>query len=105
MNELERIRQNKINSMLNSNKDQQEETQRIQEQFSQIESMIKQRFTKEALERYGNIKTADPKKAVQVMGLLGQMLEKGSVNTIKDSQLKEMLRSLSAKREITIKRK
>ena len=59
------------------------------------EAVVKQVFTKDALSRYGNIKAAHPEKAIQVLVVLGQLIQQGKVNQINDAQLRELLKKLT----------
>ena len=80
------------------------EQQKIKQQITELELAVKQKLTKEALQRYGNIKAAYPDKAVQLLVRLAQNLDK--FNTINDSQLKEILKQMTPKkREFKIRRK
>ncbi len=56
-----------------------------------LEGMVKQKLTKQALERYGNIKTGHPDKAVQLLLILGQAIQTQEIGTIDDEQLKQIL--------------
>lgn len=84
---------------------QQESDQTIQKQFEMIESMVRQRMTKEALQRYGNIRAAHPEKAIQLVAILGQAIQDGQINNINDAELKEILSRMTntRKTKITIK--
>ncbi|GEM_PF-559564 len=83
--------------------------QRVQEQASQhqveeaqasqqiaaLETMIKTRLTRDALQRYGNIKAAHPEKAVQLLVVLGRLINTGRAGIIGDDDLKSLLRMMS----------
>jgi DNA-binding TFAR19-related protein (PDSD5 family) len=100
MTDLEEIRRRKLEEMMV----QQQEEQQIQQQVQQLEVMIKQKLTKKALERYSNIKAAHPEKAVQLLVVLGQIIQAGN-NMIDDNQLKELLVRLTPKkRDFRIKK-
>lgn len=82
----------------------QEETQ-LQQQIQQLEQFVKQFFTKEALARYGNLKTAHPDKAVQLLVLLAQAIQTKQISMIDDLTLKEILKKLTPeKKEIKIRK-
>ncbi|MBS3127579.1 hypothetical protein J4410_00355 [Candidatus Woesearchaeota archaeon] len=76
-----------------------------QQQLAQLEQIIKSRFTKEALQRFGNIKAAYPEKASQVILILGQALQKEEFPVIDDQLLKQVLIRLQEKKEMNITRK
>ena len=99
MSELDEIRQRKIMEMhQRQNEDIQEEMQ-LQQQIAQLESVVKQALTKDALERFGNLKAAYPEKAVQVLVVLGQLIQSGKINKIDDGQLKELLSTIATRKK------
>ena len=71
-----------------------------------MESVAKQFMTKEALARYGNLKTAHQEKSLQLLLILFQAIQKGQIKSqIDDSTLKKVLEQLTPKKkEIRIKR-
>ena len=54
------------------------EEQEFQQQVQQLEAIVKQRMTKEVMQRYGNVKAANPQKALQLIAILGQFIQSGS---------------------------
>tara|TARA_Y100000310_G_scaffold109178_1_gene107612 strand:- start:8366 stop:8620 length:255 start_codon:yes stop_codon:yes gene_type:complete len=81
------------------------EEEQLQEQITQLETLVKTKLTRDALSRYSNIKTAHPDKMVQLLVVLGQMVQGGEVESIDDEKLKEILHQMApAKKEFTIKR-
>lgn len=110
MDELEELKRKKLEELKKQQEEalqnQAEEQAQLQQQIDQLESVVKQIFTKEALSRYGNIKAAHPEKAVQLLVVLGQLIQQGKIKQINDSQLKEILKKLTPeKKEFKIKRK
>ena len=99
LEELMRLQQQKSNQ-------QQDEQAQIQQQVEQMEEIVRQFLTKEALERYGNIKAAHKEKALQMLVVLFQAIQKGQIQgKIEDSLLKKILEQLTPKKkEFTIKR-
>ena len=72
----------------------------MQHQVAQIEEVVKQFFTKEALERYGNLKTAHQEKAVQLLLVLMQAIQKGQIKgKIDDIMLKKLLEQMEPKKK------
>lgn len=70
-----------------------------------LENAVKSVMTKEAVERFGNIKAVNPEKAVQVLMVLSQLMNAGRIKEVTDSVLKDVLVQLEpAKREFKIKR-
>ncbi|MFC1730898.1 DNA-binding protein [candidate division KSB1 bacterium] len=107
MSELEDIRKRRMEELQQNyaQENTQQEAQ-IQEQINQIEAVVKQRFTKEALQRYSNIKAADPEKASQLLLIIAQFLQAGKINQIDDETLKNIIiRVTPKKREMKITRK
>ncbi|MBS3097853.1 hypothetical protein J4209_03620 [Candidatus Woesearchaeota archaeon] len=110
MDELEDIKRKKLVEL----REQQEESlqeqikqeAQLQQQVGQLEMIVRQILTKEALQRYGNLKAAHPEKAIQLLVVLGQAIQQGQIQKIDDSQLKEILKQLSpGKKEFKIQRK
>lgn len=106
MDELEAIRQKKMQEMQNealNNQFQQESM--INQQLEQAELIVKQKMTKEAIQRYTNIKLAHPEKAVHALMVMARALESKQVTQINDDLLKHFLGALTAKKkEFNIKR-
>lgn len=106
MDELEKIRMRKMQEMqANSLNSQFQQEVALQQQLEQIESVVKQSMTKEAVTRFGNIKAAHPEKAVQALVVMARALETRQVAQINDELLKHFLGALTPqKRKINIKR-
>ncbi|MDP6265465.1 MAG: DNA-binding protein [Candidatus Woesearchaeota archaeon] len=109
MSELDEIKQRKMEelkqSQLEQSQQQSLEEDQIKQQIAQLEIMIKQALTKDALQRYGNLKTASPDKAVQVLVILAQALQSGQITKVDDDTLKEILKKITPeKKDIKIKR-
>ena len=107
MDELEDIKKRKLKELMGQQEDQFAEQQQAQQQIMQLENAVKQFLTKEALERFGNLKTAHGEKALNLLAVLGQMIQNGQIKEkITDSELKEILRQLEPKKkDFNIKRK
>ena len=109
MDELEEIKKRKLHELrkkqLEDMQQQAQEQQQLQQQIQQLEIIIKQALTREALERYSNLKTAFPDRAVQLLVILAQAIQSGQITKIDDNTLKEILKKLTPeKREFKIKR-
>lgn len=101
---LDEIRKKKLEEMKNMQGVNEE--QQLQQQIQEIESVVKTKLTKDALERYGNIRTAYPEKAVQLIVLLGELLQSGKVDIIDDNMLKEIIMRITPKKkEFRIRRR
>ena len=93
LEELMRLQQQKSNQ-------QQDEQAQIQQQVEQMEEIVRQFLTKEALQRYGNIKAAHKEKALQMLVVLFQAIQKGQIQgKIEDSLLKKILEQLTPKKK------
>src|SRR3989338_6212481 len=104
MSELDEIRKRKLEQLrrLQSAQGQQSPGEdNLAQQIAQLESMVKPAFTREALERYGTIKTAFPEKAVQVLVVLAQFIQSGKVKHVDDDLLKKLLTQLTPKKRET----
>lgn len=99
LEELMRLQQQKAQQ-------QSDEQSQIQQQVEQIESVVRQFLSKEALARYGSLKAAHQEKALQLLVVLFQAIQKGQVQgKIEDSLLKKILEQLTPKKkEFKIKR-
>ncbi len=74
-------------------------------QIAQLEALVKQKLTREALMRLGNIKAAHHERFIQLLVVIGQLIQAGEVDTIDDSMLKDLLRRMAAgKRDIQIRK-
>ena len=109
MDELEELKKKKLQELQQKQQEslqnQAQEQAQLQQQIEQLEAAVKQFFTKEALQRYGNLKAAHPEKAVQVLVVLGQLMQSGKITSkITDDQLKELLKQIEPKKkDFTIK--
>lgn len=99
LEDLMRLQQEKLQQ-------QAQEQAQIQQQIEYMEDVVRQYLIKEALVRYGNLKTAHQEKALQLLIVLFQAIQKGQIKSkIDDSTLKKILEQLTPKKkEIKIKR-
>ena len=97
MTDIEELKRKKLEELQRQQQPNSEEAQ-IQQQVEQLESVVKQRLTKKALERYGNLKTAYPELAVQLLILLSQAIQTNQIKTIDDDALKNLLMRLQPKK-------
>ena len=98
---LDDIRRKKLEALMQQqNARQPDEESQLKQQIEQMESVVRQFFTKEALARYGNLKAAHQEKAIQVLVVLFQAIQKGQVQgKIEDSLLKKILEQLTPKKK------
>jgi len=110
MDELEELKKKRLEELQKQQEEslqqQAQEQQQLQSQIEQLETLVKQYLSKEALQRYGNLKTAHQEKAVQLLVILGQAIQQGQIKEkITDEKLKEILKQLQPeKKEFKIKR-
>ncbi|MBU1245377.1 MAG: DNA-binding protein [Nanoarchaeota archaeon] len=84
-----------------------EEQLKLQQQIKQLDESVKQYLTKEAITRYGNLKSAHPELAIQVAAIILQAINSGQIKEkITDDQLKNILKQFQQpKKEFKITRK
>src|SRR3989344_9239545 len=103
MPELDEIRKKKLEESRKLQQgrceEQAQEEMQGQRQIQQLEAIVKQALTKEALERYGNLKAAYPEKAVQLLVILVQAIQQGQIQKVDDDTLKQILKKLSPKKK------
>ena len=109
MDNLQEIKKRKLQELkrrqLGQIQQQAQEEEQLQQQIQQIEMIVKQALTKDALERYGNLKVAYPDKVVQLLVILANAIQSGQISSIDDNTLKEVLKKLSPrKKEFKINR-
>jgi len=109
MDELEALKRKRLEELRRQQEasweDQRAEETQLKQQLEELEGIVKQILTKDALSRYGNIKAANPEKAVQVLVVLGQLIQQGKIREINDAQFKEILKKLTPeKKDFKIKR-
>ncbi len=106
MDELEEIRRRKLEEIQRRQIQQQfQEEAQLRQQVDQLEQIVRQNLTKEALQRYGNLKTAHPEKAVQLLVILAQLIQNGA-ERIDDGMMKRILVRLAPqKKEFKLNRK
>lgn len=75
----------------------------LQKQIQEIENIAKQYLSKEALIRYGNLKTAFPEKSIKVATLIVQLVNNNQIKEkLEDKDLKYLLEQLQDKKEFRI---
>ena len=107
---LDEIRKKKIEELMRLQQDKaQQESQeqaQVQQQVEMMENAVRQFLDKDALARYGSLKTAHQEKALQLLMILFNAIRSGQLKEkITDQQLKKLLeRFTPKKKEIKIKR-
>jgi len=103
---LDEIKKRKLEELMRMQQDQAQEHAQIQQQIEQMENIVRQFLTKDALARYGTLKTAHHEKALQLLVVLFQAIQKGQIpDKVDDLTLKKILEQMTPKRrDIKIKR-
>ena len=107
---LEDIKRRKLeelqNKIFQESQQQVHEEIKLQQQIELIENIAKKYLTREAIQRYSNLKIAHPEKAIQVISLIVQASQSGQLNEkIDDVRFKELLKQLDApKKEFKLRR-
>ena len=90
---------------MNELQDQLKEQQKLQQEFLQIETAVKSYLTKDALIRYGTLKTAHPQTAIKVIASLAQAIQSGHITEkITDLELKAFLMQIQEKKTFRIRK-
>ena len=99
MEELMRMQQQKAGQ-------EQNEQAKLSQQIEMMEETVRQYLSKDALVRYGTLKTAHQEKAIHLLIVLFQAIQKGQApRQIDDNMLRKLLEQLTPKkREMKIKR-
>ncbi len=106
MSEASEIREKKLAELREKYAQQQQEEQQKQQAEQQIESMLKRFLSPEAKARLKNVKLVNEQLYWNVVQQLLVLARSGRLQgKISDEQAKKILKSLSQKREISIKRK
>ena len=103
---LDELRKKKLEELMQAQQQKAQEQGQIQQQIEQMEGIVRQFLTKESLARYGTLKTAHQEKALQLLVVLFQAIQKGQIQgKVEDALLKKILEQLTPKKkEIKIKR-
>lgn len=106
MDDLEEIKKRKLQEMMAQQEQQNQEHAQAEQQIKQLELVVGKHMTREALERYGNLKAAHPDKAMQLLVILAQLIQQGQISgKIDDDALKKLLIEITPKhKDIKIKR-
>lgn len=104
--EYEQIRQEKIGQLKENMQKQLEERNRQKEAELKLEEILRLCLTTEAKARLYNIKLVNLDLYFKTAQFLAYLQQAGKIkNKITEEQLKELLKKLAEKKEITIKRK
>ena len=80
-----------------------EDAEKLELQIQEIENITKQHLNKEALIRYGNLRTAFPEKAIKVAALIVQLInERQITEKLDDEKFKFLLKQMQDKKDFRI---
>jgi len=89
---MDEEQENEINEQLD---EQLSEQIKLAQQIRLLENIAKQKMTKEAVTRYGNLKLAHPEIAIKVITIIAQAVQLGQIKeTIDDAGFKELLKQI-----------
>ncbi|AJF62579.1 MAG: hypothetical protein QT11_C0001G0435 [archaeon GW2011_AR20] len=75
----------------------------LQKQIQEIENIAKQYLGKDALQRYGNLKTAFPDKAIKITTLIVQLINSNQIaEKLDDEKFKFLLSQIDNKKDFRI---
>jgi len=105
--ELQDLRKRKLEELRRRQEQNADEQQHAEQQIAQLEAVAKNLMTREAIQRYSNLKIAHQEKSVQLLVVLAQLVQQGRIKSkITDEQLKQILVKLTPeKHNIKITRK
>jgi len=100
--ELEEIKQRKLAALNQQLQEQQAEQEKIADQLTKLEALIKPKLTREAQLRFGNVKLAHPENAARALVSLAGMSK--NMSQIDDETLKRVLGHIQDTKNITLRR-
>ena len=76
-----------------------------QKQIEVLEKVVKEHFSREALQRYGKLKSAHPEKAIKTISVIVQLIQQGYIKKqLTDEEFKGILIQIEEKKEFNIRR-
>ncbi len=113
MSSLEELRRKRAEQIKQAQLQQQYSMQGNEEaetasRLQQLENLVKQVLTKEALQRYSNLKVGHPDKAMNLLMIIGSAIQSNQLSAEKkvtDEELKNLLMRITPKkREVQIRK-
>lgn len=93
---LEKLMEQQYRAQVQSQIQQEREEAALQQQIGALEELVKSRLSRDALLRYGNLKTAHPERALQLLMVLGRAIQSGQIKgALSDEQLKSVLKRIA----------
>lgn len=76
-----------------------------QKQIEVLEKVVREHLNKDALQRYGNLKSAHPEKAMKAISVIVQLIQQGYIKKqLTDEEFKGILIQIEEKKEFNIRR-
>ena len=94
--ELEKLREQKKEEIQGQ---QQSEEEALKDQRNQVKQEASKYLTKDAKERMGNIRVAQPDLASSIEAQIARLGRSGRVEKVTDDQLKDILKSFQSEKE------
>lgn len=95
MDELDEIRKKRMEELQALANSQESQGGQMQNQIQELEGVVKNFLSREALERYGNLKSVHTEKAMKVLTIMAQLIQSGQLkNKLTDGQFKEILQQM-----------
>ncbi len=104
---IEELKRKRMQQLSQQNSQEIQEQLQLQQQIQQLEIVIKQYLSNEAITRYSNLKVAHPEQAVKALATIAQGIEHGYIKEkLTDEQFKSILKQISPeKKEFKLLRK
>lgn len=106
MDELDTLKQRRLLELQKQYTEQRREQEQFETEAHQLEAAIKPLFTRDALARYGTLKTAHPELALQTLLVLAHIKQQKNITSVSDTELRTLLQEINKnKKQTTIIRK
>lgn len=99
VDELAELRKRRLAELQERAQQEQSEEEQLQSQIAQLESIVKPKLSKEALNRYSNLRVVHAEIWLQSLVVLAQLLQGGKIKEINDEQYKAILQRLQPKKK------
>lgn len=96
---IDELRRKRLEEFQRAYEGEADRQQEAEAQIGALENLVKARLTKEAMERYTNLRIAHPEKAMQLLAILGQAIQQYQIKEITDAQLKDLLMRITPKQK------
>lgn len=88
--------------MENNQNEELKKALQLQKQVESLEALVKKHLDKNALMRYGNLKSAHPEKAMQALVVLAQLIQNKQITRVlTDEEFKALLMQMTEEKRET----